>query len=70
MKDAALSADMLVEQTAQLVCQIQVDGGGIAGGAMLEFQWVRGKDRNLFESFMSHVGRKVGVALDELHSRP
>lgn len=29
----------------------------------LEFQWVFGKDRALFEAFASHVGRKVTAAL-------
>jgi hypothetical protein len=29
----------------------------------LEFQWVFGKDRALFEGFTSHVGRKVTAAL-------
>ncbi|TFK38853.1 hypothetical protein BDQ12DRAFT_82541 [Crucibulum laeve] len=29
----------------------------------LEFQWIRGVDRALFESFMGHVTRKVGAAL-------
>ena len=31
----------------------------------LEFQWLYGTDRTLFESFVSHVWRKVGVDLQE-----
>ncbi|CAA7268739.1 unnamed protein product [Cyclocybe aegerita] len=30
----------------------------------LEFQWIFGRDRSLFESFASHVGRKVGLQLE------
>ncbi|KLO08027.1 hypothetical protein SCHPADRAFT_624344 [Schizopora paradoxa] len=30
---------------------------------VLQCSWVRGRDRGLFESFWSHVSRKVGVAL-------
>ena len=32
------------------------------GGAVLivEFQWVYGRERALFESFVSHVGRRIG----------
>lgn len=33
---------------------------------VLEFDWVQGKDRGLFESFMSHVARK----LDTLFKNP
>ncbi len=29
----------------------------------LEFQWIRGESRGLFESFMAHVSRKVEAAL-------
>ncbi|KAI0093190.1 S-adenosyl-L-methionine dependent methyltransferase [Irpex rosettiformis] len=30
----------------------------------LEFQWLRGEDRGLFESFMAHVSRKVEATLE------
>lgn len=30
---------------------------------LLEFQWIQGRDRQLFESLCSHVGRKVGLLL-------
>ncbi|PSR79650.1 hypothetical protein PHLCEN_2v6951 [Hermanssonia centrifuga] len=33
-------------------------------GLTLVFDWVKGWDRGLFESFMSHVGRKVEIALE------
>lgn len=35
----------------------------------LEFQWIEGKERSLYESFSSHVGRKVGAALVEYEGR-
>jgi len=31
----------------------------LQAGCSLEFQWVSGSDRSLFESFAGHVGRKV-----------
>lgn len=53
-----------------LSCRISIDEGdhghlvntrrqSSEGRASLEFQWMRGRDRGLFESFMSHVSRKV-----------
>lgn len=55
------------EPTSQLLCRIQCKDGanGIArtGGPELGFHWVRGRDRALFESFMSHVARKIGTAV-------
>lgn len=30
---------------------------------VLEFQWIRGESRGLFESFMAHVSRKVEAAM-------
>ncbi|OBZ66401.1 putative methyltransferase-like protein C27D7.08c [Grifola frondosa] len=35
---------------------------GQAAGAILQIDWVKGIDRALFESFSSHVGRKVTAA--------
>ncbi|KAH9847987.1 S-adenosyl-L-methionine dependent methyltransferase [Lenzites betulinus] len=53
-----------------LVCRVRcegADGGETRDGdghttAGLVFDWLRGRDRALFESFASHVGRKVGAA--------
>jgi hypothetical protein len=42
---------------AALVCQITLSYG------QLEFNWIRGRDRTLFESFCSHVSRKVASNL-------
>lgn len=54
-----------------LSCRVRINDGAVslAGAhiqqtaekatATLEFHWVRGVDRALFESFMSHVSRKV-----------
>lgn len=36
-----------------LVCQITISH------KQLEFNWVRGQDRSLFDSFCSHISRKV-----------
>ncbi|EPQ50290.1 hypothetical protein GLOTRDRAFT_123633 [Gloeophyllum trabeum ATCC 11539] len=46
-------------------CRLGMQRDGKEGGAgmVLEARWVRGRDRALFESFVSHVGRKVGAAL-------
>lgn len=32
-------------------------------GTAIEFNWVKGHDRALFESFMSHVAKKLEIAL-------
>ncbi|KAF8972036.1 hypothetical protein BDZ97DRAFT_1650372 [Flammula alnicola] len=37
-----------------------------AGICAVEFQWIFGKDRALFESFVSHINRKVGIALQPM----
>ena len=57
-----------------LTCSVQVidtptQATGIAEPCLaLEFQWLYGTDRILFESFVSHVCRKVGVDLrDKKH---
>lgn len=54
--------------SAALVCTVRFAGGELEPGVQgqgkpldkvlrLEFQWVCGRDRGLFESFVSHVGR-------------
>lgn len=53
----------------QLVCRVRCEkragggGEGGEGGAQLVFDWLRGRDRALFEGFASHVGRKVVAGL-------
>ena len=44
-----------------LVCRIRCEREVAQGGAkvLLVFDWVAGEDRGLFESFTSHVERKV-----------
>lgn len=42
---------------AALVCQITLSCG------QLEFNWVRGRDRALFQSFCNHISRKVASNL-------
>jgi len=39
--------------TVALVCQITLSHN------QLEFNWVRGRDRTLFDSFCNHISRKV-----------
>ena len=47
-----------------LTCSVQViDMGTVGQDLALEFQWLYGTDRTLFESFVSHIWRKVGVDL-------
>lgn len=60
-----------------LICRLHVENASIGGATNpthttvpgqnpqlnVVFQWTRGKDRTLFESFMSHVSRKVEAAL-------
>lgn len=65
--EATPSADPQA-RTPALVCYIQClqetqnarDGRG-RRDVVLEFNWVHGKDRGLFESFMSHVARKMDM---------
>lgn len=47
----------------QLICAMRVGSSSSGASPYIEFQWVRGKDRSLYESFVSHVGRKVAAAL-------
>jgi hypothetical protein len=50
-----------------LLCE---DGEG--DGMAISFQWLRGRERVLFEGFCSHVTRKIAVALkgdDALYNR-
>ena len=49
--------------STRLVCAMQIGTTTRDANPYIEFQWVKGEDRALFESFMSHVGRKVAAAL-------
>ena len=50
-------------QVAQLVCRIRCDSEATSVAMVLD--WVAGRERGLFESFASHVQRKVVGALGE-----
>lgn len=65
MRGATMEVD---EETAQaLVCRVTCaacsQGTGSSGGAVLQCHWVKGRDRTLFESFASHLSRKVSATL-------
>ncbi|KAH9889026.1 hypothetical protein C8Q73DRAFT_709419 [Cubamyces lactineus] len=53
----------------QLICRLRLEEkpqeGGRHGEMHLVFDWLRGRDRGLFESFASHVERKVVATLSE-----
>lgn len=64
----AMDAD--ADGAPQLVCRVRCEersgggeGEGGEEGAQLVFDWLRGRDRALFEGFASHVGRKVVAGL-------
>ena len=44
-----------------MMCRITVESGVLKGRQCvgLDFQWVRGEDRAMYESFCNHIGRKV-----------
>ncbi|KDR71124.1 hypothetical protein GALMADRAFT_144189 [Galerina marginata CBS 339.88] len=74
-EDVTLRTDQPTIPNLALTCSCRVTGasdtgflsGNVAGGDAavysVEFQGVFGSDRNLFESFVGHVGRKAGLAL-------
>ncbi|KDR73624.1 hypothetical protein GALMADRAFT_251373 [Galerina marginata CBS 339.88] len=80
-KDVTSRTDQPTVPKPALTCSCRVTGasdtefpsGNVAGGDAavysVEFQWVFGSDRSLFESFVGHVGRKVGLALQGGKSR-
>ncbi|GJE92247.1 S-adenosyl-L-methionine dependent methyltransferase [Phanerochaete sordida] len=65
---AADSADEHQPTQPALVCRVRCtrDTAGAKREDVVEFDWVQGRDRGLFESFMSHVARK----LDTLAKNP
>ena len=44
-----------------LVCSVGIRCSSEKSELSLEFQWIVGRDRKMFESFVSHVGRKVAA---------
>ena len=63
LKGDTMAVDAEPNATVQLVCQIDVSSTATPGAVSLEFQWIQGRDRGLFESFTSHIARKVGSVL-------
>ncbi|KAF9239475.1 hypothetical protein BU15DRAFT_88026 [Melanogaster broomeanus] len=68
-KGARPSPQTTPQRSLVLQCRITCAEGGPPGGekqragsAYLEYQWVDGSDRGIFESFVSHVNRKVTAA--------
>ncbi|KZT09695.1 S-adenosyl-L-methionine dependent methyltransferase [Laetiporus sulphureus 93-53] len=66
----AMQSDAPVELSAALLCRVTCVEQNEARskkrrdeGMFLEFNWVKGNNRALFESFTSHVGRKVSAGL-------
>jgi len=51
----------IIREFASVISTTAVDGE--AKKLVIQCSWIRGRDRGLFESFWSHVSRKVGVAL-------
>jgi hypothetical protein len=48
-------------------CSFSADGGGSATPLVLEASWMKGKDRELFETFWSHVSRKfAGLVIGDV----
>ncbi|KAI0334613.1 S-adenosyl-L-methionine dependent methyltransferase [Cubamyces sp. BRFM 1775] len=66
-KRDAMHEDGRIVSDPQLVCRLRLeekpDEGGRHGGMYLVFDWLRGRDRGLFESFASHIERKVVTTL-------
>lgn len=58
-------------QTPQMISRLRIPAGlemskmqrKDTDGKVVLFDWVRGRDRSLYESFVSHVGRKLETAL-------
>ena len=61
----------IIREAPALTCLIDIINSDVASGAhpILEFQWVRGTNRGLFESFVAHVSRKVETALKSSEDR-
>ncbi|KAI0633926.1 hypothetical protein C8Q77DRAFT_1055507 [Trametes polyzona] len=72
-KRSAMDVEPSPSSFPKLVCRIRCrmrpadgeksKGDGVDGGVELVFDWLRGRERGLFESFASHVERKVVAAL-------
>ncbi|KAF9478453.1 hypothetical protein BDN70DRAFT_933402 [Pholiota conissans] len=46
-----------------LTCSLRTISESPQGSGSIEYQWIFGKDRALFESFTSHVSRKAGARI-------
>lgn len=64
----AREANMEVDpaSTPALVCRVLC--AAYTRGAVLQCDWVKGRDRKLFESFASHLSRKVAGTLSSLRT--
>ncbi len=58
---AAPMLTCIIRELASVISTTAVDGE--TKKLVIQCSWIRGRDRGLFESFWSHVSRKVGVAL-------
>ncbi|KAI0799986.1 S-adenosyl-L-methionine dependent methyltransferase [Fomes fomentarius] len=60
-KQEAMQVEGMHPAETALVCRIRCERDGAQSGSrvLLTFVWVAGKDRGLFESFASHVERKM-----------
>ncbi|KAI0824476.1 S-adenosyl-L-methionine dependent methyltransferase [Trametes gibbosa] len=64
-----MDVDARPPPSPSLVCRIRCEArppASLDAPVSLVFDWLRGRDRALFESFASHVGRKVGVLLSNV----
>ena len=51
-----------VDLQNMMICSVELSTRS-STQAVLEYQWIHGRDRPLFESLCSHVSRKVTTAL-------
>lgn len=68
--------DIAATEDPGLTCRLRISGEvesaqssrrSSTAGCMLQIDWIRGKDRGLYESFVSHVGRKLQVSMKSLN---
>ncbi|CDO68174.1 hypothetical protein BN946_scf184938.g26 [Trametes cinnabarina] len=67
-KQETMDVDNGQSDPPKLVCRVRYEGASAANerqheNGRLVFDWLRGRERSLFESFASHVERKVIAAL-------
>lgn len=61
-RQLATSPPFRDQSPPSLVCSVGVRCSSEKSELSLEFQWIVGRDRKMFESFVSHIGRKVAAA--------